>query len=142
MRKETFEYIKQPTNGSIPLLLKWVPKYKFDADGYLSSFKMRLCARGDLQHTDDDTYVATLAVQTFRAIMAIVAVFDLETWQYDAINAFVNASLTPPICCKAPPGFDKTGQVLMVHRALYGLKISPNLWYSLLVSVLEDLGVS
>jgi hypothetical protein len=142
MRKGTFEYVPASTTDSSPLPLKWVPKYKFDADGFLDSFKMRLCARGDLQQTDDDTYAATLAAQTFRVIMALVAAFDLDTRQYDAINAFVNALLRPPIYCKAPPGFDKTGFILLVRRALYGLKISPNLWYSLLVSVLEELGVS
>jgi hypothetical protein len=55
--------------------------------------------RGDLQYTVEDTYVATLIAQTFRTIMAIVAAFDLETRQYDAINAFANALLTTPIAC-------------------------------------------
>jgi hypothetical protein len=50
-------------------------------------------ARGDLQYTVEDTYAATLAAQTFRAVMAIVAAFDLETQQYDAINAFANVVL-------------------------------------------------
>lgn len=73
--------------------------------------------------------------------MAVVAAFDLETRQYDAVNAFVNVLLRPPICYRTPPGFDKPGYVLMVNCTLYGLKISPNLWYTLLVSVLEELGV-
>jgi len=62
LRKETFEYVPNAsanTRNSLPL--KWVPKYKFDADGFLDQFKMRLCARGDLQETEDDTYAAILA---------------------------------------------------------------------------------
>ena len=77
----------------------WVFTYKFDQDGYLTKYKARLVARRDLQYTLEDTYAATLAAQTFRAVIAIVAAFDLDTRQYNAINAFANASLTTPIAC-------------------------------------------
>jgi hypothetical protein len=56
----------------------WVFTYKFDPDGFLIKHKARLCARGDLQETTDETYAATLAAQTFRFMMAIAAYFDLE----------------------------------------------------------------
>jgi hypothetical protein len=56
-------------------------------------------AHGNLQYTVEDTYVATLAAQTFRAIMAIVAAFGLDTQQYDTVNAFANAVLINPIAC-------------------------------------------
>jgi hypothetical protein len=145
MQKGTFKYVSanMPELALVEVLpLKWVPKYKFDEDGYLTKFKMRVVARGDLQHTDEDTYAATLAAQTFRAVMAIVAAFDLETRQYDAVNAFVNAKLKNPVYCKAPPGFEKLNHILMLMMALYGLKISPNLWYNHLIQILEDLGLS
>ena len=81
LAKKTFEYVD---NSSIdqeesPLPLLWVFKYKFDSNGYLVKHKARLCARGDLQTTEEETYAATLATQTFRAVMALVAAFDLET---------------------------------------------------------------
>jgi hypothetical protein len=53
-------------------------KYKFNTDGYLEKFKARLCARDDLQSTDQDTYAATLTAKTFRALMIISAAFDLK----------------------------------------------------------------
>ena len=62
----------------------WVYKYKFDEDGWLVKHKARLVARGDLQHTNFDTYVATLAARLFRLLMALVASFDLNTRQYDS----------------------------------------------------------
>ena len=61
-----------------PLPLLWVFTYKFDIDGYLTKFKARIYVRGDLQYGYQDTYAATLAYRTFRALMAITAVFDLE----------------------------------------------------------------
>src|SRR6266536_159539 len=77
--KDMFTYINESEvlEGPLPLPLMWVLSYKFDEDRYLDRHKARLVARGDLQVDQDDTYAATLAAQTFRAIMAIVAAFDL-----------------------------------------------------------------
>ena len=80
-RKETFRYVpraKALSSNKQILPLIWVFRYKFDTDGYLQKFKARLCVRGDLQSTDQDTYAATLAARTLRALMAIAAAFDLE----------------------------------------------------------------
>ncbi|KAI0994425.1 hypothetical protein K3495_g13757 [Podosphaera aphanis] len=103
--KGTWEHIDDIKNTNlIPLI--WIFDYKFDVDGYLVKFKARLCARGDLQYTEDDTYAATLASQSFRAIMAVTAAYDLETRQFDAVNAFVNAPIRDTIYCPTPRGFE------------------------------------
>jgi hypothetical protein len=76
----TFEIVrKTPDIKVIPLT--WVFTYKLDTDGYLTKFKARICVRGDLQpRTDKDTYAATLAARTFRALVAITAAYDLEAF--------------------------------------------------------------
>ena len=80
LNKGTFEYIdKSKVDKQEPLPLMWVFTYKLDQDGYLIKYKARLVARGDLQYTIEDTYVATLIAQIFRAIIAIIVAFDLET---------------------------------------------------------------
>ena len=142
LEKGTFEYIERSKVDNEPLPLMWVFTYKFDQDGYLLKHKARLVARGDLQYTAEDTYAATLAAQTFRAVMAIVAAFGLETRQYDAVNAFANALLTNPIACQCAEGYERTGFLLWVLRALYGLKTSPILWYKDFTATLEDLGLN
>lgn len=48
----------------------WVFRYKFDEEGCLTKYNTRLCARSDLQKTEEDTYAATLAAKVFRALMA------------------------------------------------------------------------
>ena len=63
-------------NVIIPTM--WIFNYKFDEEGYLTKYKARLVARGDFQKTNQDTYAATLAARIFRALMAVVATFDLE----------------------------------------------------------------
>jgi hypothetical protein len=83
-------------------------KYKFDTDGYLIKFKARLCVRGDLQSTEQDIYAATLAVRIFRALVALTAAFDLEMWQYDAVNAFINSCVNEEIFCEYSDGFKRS----------------------------------
>ena len=70
-------YDEAAKEGKTPIPTMWVFKYKLDEQGYLVKYKARLCARGDLQRTEQDTFAATLAARIFRALMAIVAAFDL-----------------------------------------------------------------
>ena len=103
----------------------WVYANKFDEDGFLTNFKAKLIARGDLYQTEEETYAATLAAQTFKAIAALIAAFDLETRQYDAVIAFVNAKFKKPILVQCPASFTKPGFYLLALRALYGFTFSP-----------------
>lgn len=120
----------------------WAYRYKFDNDGYLTKYKSRLCARGDKQHTEQDTFAATLAARIFRALMALVAAFDLESRQYDAVNAFANSPIDEPTYCKPPEGWTGSDMILLLLlRALYGLKQSPALWYRHFSETLAKLGL-
>ena len=56
--------------------------------------------------------------------MAIAARFDLELIQYNVVNAFVNAKLLSVVFMTLPPGYRKPGKVLLLHKALYRLRIS------------------
>ena len=61
-RRRTFKIVlKEEASNKQILPLKWVFKYKLDSDGYLQKLKARLCVRGDLQITEEETYVATQA---------------------------------------------------------------------------------
>ena len=124
------------------LPLMWVFTYKFDEDGYLYKYKARLCVRGDLQETWGDTYAATLAIKVFRSLIAIAAAFGLEMFQFDALNAFLNAKLPQKMYCRTPEGFTtEYGELLELQRALYGLREAPLLWYQELSSTLKKLGL-
>ena len=74
--------------------------------------------------------------------MAIIAAFDLETQQYNAVNAFANALLQNPIACQCAEGYERSNFFLLVRRALYGLKTSPALWYKDFTDTLEELGLN
>ena len=77
-RRNTFRKVPR-TSATRTLPVLWTFTYKVDTAGYLIKHKARFCVRGDLQPTTQaETYAATLAARTFRALMAITAVFDLE----------------------------------------------------------------
>jgi hypothetical protein len=46
-----------------------------------------------------------------------------------------------PIACQCAKGYERTGFLLWVLRALYGLKTSPVLWYNHFTHTLEELGL-
>jgi hypothetical protein len=122
---------------------RFVFTYKFDEEDYLVKHKARLVVRGDLQpKTDEDTYAATLAARVFRVMITLCAYFDLEAKQFDAVNAFGNSKLRKKIWIQFPYGFKIPGYILLLQKALYGLRISPLLWYELLCSIMKQLGLS
>jgi hypothetical protein len=140
--KKTFRAVDRPKDGQI-IPLMWIFVYKFDTEGYLTKHKARICARGDLQRNGlQDTYAATLFAKTFRAMMAIAAYFDLEAYQWDIQNAFVNAVIDEEVFVKFPEGFRQHDKVLLLQRALYGLRRSPRLWQKDLETTLTILGLT
>ena len=89
----------------------WTFVYKYDTEGYLTKYKSRIVARGDLQRNGlQDTYAATLFAKTFRAMMAIAAYFGLEAYQWDIKNAFVNAVMDEEVFVEFPDGFKQPTQ--------------------------------
>jgi hypothetical protein len=98
--------------------------------------------RGDLQRDYGDTYAATLTAKIFRCLIVLAAAFDLELYQYNVLNAFLNAKLNQLIYVQCPEGYESgLGQLLELKRALYGLRDAPRLWYKHLTATLKKLGL-
>lgn len=61
-------------------------------------------------------------------IFALVAAFDLDLRQRDAVTAFLNSKLDEKeTYTYMPEGFQTLGKCWKLRRALYGLRISPRL---------------
>ena len=132
----------QQARGRQVLDCMWVYTYKFNTQGALARVKARLVVRGDQQRRNfaDENYAATLAVRSFRTVLALAARFNLELKQFDAVNAFVNAELDEDIFMEMPTGTRKPGRILRLNKALYGLRKSPLLWQKELTRTLVTLG--
>ena len=111
---KTFEKVERPQNARV-LPVQWVFVYKFDTDRYLKKFKARLCIWGDLQeHSLQDNYAAILAAWTFRVLIAIAAAYDLKTYQFDTVNAFMNSNINEMIYIENPDGFKEKNVCLLL----------------------------
>jgi hypothetical protein len=67
--------------------------------------------RGDLKTiTSDEKRATTLAARTTRIIFALVAAFDLNLRQRDAITAFLNSRLKKEVYTRMPEGFKMLGR--------------------------------
>jgi hypothetical protein len=74
--------------------------------------------------------------------MALAAAFGLKAYQYDVLNAFLNAILNKPVYVQTPePYVKQLSKILELKRALYGLKDAPLLWYKHLKETLIKLGL-
>jgi hypothetical protein len=74
-------------------------------------------------------------------IFALVAVFDLNLRQRDAVTAFLNSKLPTETYTKMPEGFKRPRKCWKLDRALYSLRISLKLWQQEVLSVLIKLGL-
>jgi hypothetical protein len=140
----TFELVNRPNDVSKEVLpLLWVFTYKTDADSYLIKTKARICVRGDLQTlSNEEKRAATLAARTGKLMFALTAAFDMDTRQMDAINAFLNSTLTEEVYTELPEGFRVIKEkAWRLKRALYGLRKSPRLWQQEATRVLTTLGL-
>ena len=72
-----------------------------------------------------DTYSPVTKIATIRALIALVAIFDLVLHQMDVKTAFLNTDLEEEIYMTQPEGYEVPGQENKVYRlrkSLYGLK--------------------
>jgi hypothetical protein len=74
-------------------------------------------------------------------ITVLMAMYDLDSTQRDAVNAFLNAVLYEPVYTKIPPGHGTPGKVWKLLRAIYGLWKLPSLWQEDLSLIIKAHGL-
>ncbi|KAG8472511.1 hypothetical protein CXB51_035267 [Gossypium anomalum] len=106
-------------------------------------YKARLVAKGYNQIPRVDfTNVFSPVVKhgSIRALLGIVAMYDLELEQLDVKTIFLHGELKENIYMQQPEGFtvlEKKDYVFLLKKSLYGLKQSPRRWYKRLPSALS-----
>jgi len=124
----------QLPRGERLLNTKWVCKIKYGAQGELSSYKVRLVARGYSQIFGinfDKTYSPVIRLTRMRLLFAISAQLGLKIHQMDVNHSFMLTYLK-----KYTSDHQKDFRYLKVRncfrlkKALYGLKQAPRVWYN------------
>jgi len=125
-----------PSKGRKIVGCKWVFKLKDASPDFVAPrYKARLVAKGFSQKEGIDYHEIFSPVvkhTSIRALLALVALFDLELEQMDVKTAFLHGELEEEIFMAQPEDFvveGKENHVCLLKKSLYGLKQSPRQWY-------------
>jgi Reverse transcriptase (RNA-dependent DNA polymerase) len=125
---------------------KWVFKLKHKADGSIDRYKARLVAKGFSQKEGidyEETFAPVAKFPAIRAILSLVAHYDLELHQMDVTTAFLNGDLDRDIYMRQPEGFVARGSEHLfckLRKCLYGLKQASRAWYEKIHLALTHMG--
>jgi len=104
--------------------------------------KARFVAGGHTTETPGSaTYSSVVSRDSVRIAFMFAALSDLDILAADVGKAYLNADYREKIWTIAGPEFGlKAGTVMIIEKALYGLKTSGAAWRTLLASLLTELG--
>jgi hypothetical protein len=125
-------------------LLTWkdIYKLKFGSNALPLKYKARFTIRGCAQSPDQygDVSAAVFTHRSLRVVCALVAHYDWEFKQLDAISAYLQGNLKEQLYAVAPKGLgipsDKAVQLL---KPIYGLRQAGHEWQEKLFAELRKL---
>jgi hypothetical protein len=123
-------FVSRFTVSAVPS--KWVCKVKRDANGNIERYNARLVAKGFKQVAGkdfDEVYAPVSRRATLQLFLAVTAMRELELHQ-----------LEEGLYMAPPPGYDNSGKVWRLHKAIYGLKQSARAWHLKLKAALVKAG--
>ena len=117
----------------------WIFDIKMDG---LCTRKARLVAGGHTTNPPSSTtYSSVVSRDSVRIAFLIAALHELDIWAADIGNAYLNAPCREKIWTVAGTEFgEDKGCILIVVRALYGLKTSGASWRAMFSQTLKDMG--
>ena len=88
------------------------------------------------------TYSSVVRKDSVRILLMIAALNDIDVLGTDVKNAFLNAPCKEKVWWRAGPEFGADqGKILLVVRALYGLKSASVSFRSFMAKYLDELGL-
>jgi Reverse transcriptase (RNA-dependent DNA polymerase) len=104
--------------------------------------KARLVAGGHLTDTPiDSVYSSVVSLRGIRIFAFLAKLNGLETWSTDVGNAYLKSYTKEKVYNVAGPEFgEQQGHILIITKALYGLKSSGFRWRERFCDVLKQMG--
>ena len=133
--------VARPPPGYKRITLHFVYAVKHDG-----RHKSRLVAGGHLTDTPlESVYAGVVSLRGVRLVVFLAELNELELWQTDIGNAYLEAKTTEKVFVVAGPEFKSfglEGHVLIIVTSIYGLKSSGARWHDRLADVMRDMGFS
>ena len=104
--------------------------------------KARLVCDGHLTATPDESvYSSVVSLRSLRLVSFLACLNDMELWGADIGNAYLEAKTKEKLFIVAGPEFgEREGHVLIIRKALYGMKSSGKRWHERFADVLDAEG--
>ncbi|KAL0411654.1 UNVERIFIED_CONTAM: Retrovirus-related Pol polyprotein from transposon RE1 [Sesamum latifolium] len=124
---------------------KWVYKIKYNSDGTIERFKVRLVILGNNQVEGIDfneTFAPVAKMVSVHTFLAVVVARGWALHQMDVHNAFLHSDLDEEVYMQLPPGFSIStpGKICRLWKSLYSLRQAPRNWFAKLAGALKSFG--
>ena len=113
----------------------------------LIRLKARLVAKGYTQQYGSNYYDTFSLVAKIAYVFLLLSMATMRSWpffQLDIKKVFLHGDLTEEVYMEQPSGFITQGEsslVCKLRRSLYGLKQSPQAWFSRFSSTVQEFGM-
>jgi Reverse transcriptase (RNA-dependent DNA polymerase) len=89
----------------------------------------------------ESVYSGVIILQGFRLILFLAELNELQLWATDIGNAYLEAYTSKKVYIIAGPKFgDNEGHILVISKALYGLRSSGARWHDRFADCIRELG--
>ena len=125
---------------------KWVFTIKYNSNGKVDRYKVRLVAQGFTQTQGldyEETFAPVVKLNSIHVLLSLAVNLDWRVHQLDIKNAFLNGEFEEEVYMRIPLGFERKytrGKVCRLKKSLYGLKQSPRAWLKRFSDTLNHLG--
>jgi hypothetical protein len=106
-------------------------------------YKARLVADGHRTPIPEESvYSGVVSLRGFRLVVFLAKLNNLKLWATDVSNAYLEAYTKEKLYVEAGPelGAHRVHHLLVIKKALYGLRTSGARWHDRLSDVLRDIG--
>ena len=134
-KNKTWQIVEQPKDKEV-IDVKWVFKRKSN-----NTYKARLVVRGFQQKEYfENVYSPVGKMQTLKILLTYCCKNNLFIEQMDVETAFLNGHVKSEVFVNQPKGYEtEDNKVYKLHKALYGLRESPRVWYDCFNQFIEKL---
>ena len=104
--------------------------------------KARFVAGGHLTDTPlESVYSSVVSLKGLRLVIFLAELNSMQVWSTNIGNAYLEAKTKEKLYFVAGPEFgDRQGHILVINKALYGLKSSGLRWHEHFADTLRDMG--
>ena len=139
---QTFADLGHKSKAKIPTGYKKIRVHLVFDVKHDGRHRARLCADGNLTEVPlESVYSGVVSLRGFRLIVFFAELNGIEPWSTDVSSAYLEAKTNEKVYIEAGPEFgERFGHILLIHKALYGLRTSGKRWAELAADCLRHFG--